>query len=119
MVMKNLRRPIGADVRLSGIRSRLDSESTAEGAVSIPVDGTLDLHTFHPRDVKELVPEYLLLCRERGILQVRIIHGKGTGTLRQTVAALIERMPEVIHAAPGGDEGGGWGATIVWLRPMS
>ncbi|HQG46977.1 MAG TPA: Smr/MutS family protein, partial [bacterium] len=50
--------------------------------IPIPIEGALDLHTFAPREVKELVPEYLTACREQGILEVRIIHGKGTGALR-------------------------------------
>ena len=50
--------------------------------IELPIDGTLDLHAFHARDVKELVPDYLAACRERGILDVRIVHGKGTGALR-------------------------------------
>ena len=49
----------------------------------IPIDGTLDLHTFSPKDVRELVPDYLQACREKGILSARIIHGKGTGVVRQ------------------------------------
>ncbi|HWR68032.1 MAG TPA: Smr/MutS family protein, partial [Desulfomonilia bacterium] len=53
------------------------------------VDGTLDLHMFSPRDIKDLVPDYLEECREKGILSVRIIHGKGTGTLRRTVHAIL------------------------------
>jgi len=64
--------------------------------VEIPIDGVLDLHMFHPREVKSLVPDYLLECQQRGILEVRVIHGKGTGALRERVHALLERMPEVI-----------------------
>ena len=45
--------------------------------IELPIDGTLDLHTFLPGDVKNLVPDYLAACREREIFQVRIIHGKG------------------------------------------
>jgi len=82
-----------------------------------PIDGVLDLHTFQPREVRELVTAYIQACRERGILHVRLIHGKGTGTLRRVVLSTLERLSEVsaVQAAPG--DAGGWGATLVTLRP--
>jgi len=67
--------------------------------------------------VGELLPSYLQECRERGILQVRIVHGKGTGTLRARVHAVLKQTPGVISFALAGDQGGGWGATIVRLQP--
>ena len=81
----------------------------------IPIDGTLDLHTFSPKDVKELVPDYLDACREKGILTVRIIHGKGTGQLRQFVHTILQRLPYVktFYTAPDASH---WGATIVELQ---
>lgn len=88
-----------------------------EQPVEMPIDGTLDLHTFHPRDVQQLVPDYLDVCRERGILQVRVIHGKGTGTLRRIVHATLDRLPWVRSYTAGGTGGGGWGATLVQLEP--
>jgi len=85
--------------------------------IELPTDGTLDLHTFHPRDVKDLVPDYLEACRERGIYQVRIVHGKGTGALRTTVHKILERLKYVTGFRLGGSGGGEWGATIVTLMP--
>jgi DNA-nicking Smr family endonuclease len=85
--------------------------------LDFPIDGILDLHTFNPREVKDLIPEYLWACRNRGILQVRIIHGKGSGTLRRTVQALLARLPEVVSFHAAGEEAGGWGATVVLLKP--
>ena len=64
--------------------------------IELPITGVLDLHTFRPRDLKDLVPDYLAACREKGILQVRIIHGKGIGNLRRSVHAILARQPEVL-----------------------
>jgi DNA-nicking Smr family endonuclease len=86
-------------------------------SVELPVDGVLDLHAFRPGDVKDLVPDYLALCRERGILEVCIIHGKGTGKLRRRVHVLLERMPQVAGFREAAPDEGGWGATVVTLRP--
>ncbi len=93
-------------------------EDDAEQTIELPIDGILDLHTFNPREVKELVPDYLSACRERGILSVRIIHGKGTGTLRRTVHAILDRSPEVVSYRLAGPGLGSWGATMVELTPL-
>jgi DNA-nicking Smr family endonuclease len=85
--------------------------------IELPIDGVLDLHTFRPQVVKELIPDYLAECRARGILDVRIIHGKGTGALRRTVHAILARLPEVASFQLAGEDAGGWGATGVLLRP--
>jgi DNA-nicking Smr family endonuclease len=84
--------------------------------VALPITGELDLHTFRPADLGELIPAYLAECKARGIREVRIIHGKGTGTLRTTVHALLQRSP-LVHSFRMGDEtSGSWGATRVTLR---
>lgn len=84
--------------------------------VEQPIDGVLDLHTFRPADVKDLVPEYLAACRKRGILHIRIIHGKGTGTLRKLVESVLEKLPYVKSFRTAEEGGGGWGATLVELK---
>jgi DNA-nicking Smr family endonuclease len=87
--------------------------------VAIPIDGVLDLHAFRPGEAKDLVPEYLAACRERGILEVRLIHGKGSGTQRRTVHGILARIPEVASFRLAGEDRGGWGATLVTLAPFS
>ena len=95
----------------------MEEEPEYPDAVELPIDGTLDLHAFKPEDLKELIPDYLVACRSRGILRVRIIHGKGTGTLRRTVHSMLGKMKEVEFFKLAGEEAGGWGATIVILKP--
>jgi DNA-nicking Smr family endonuclease len=90
---------------------------SSDDPVRIPVDGVLDLHTFQPREVKDLVPEYLGECRRRGIYHVRIIHGKGTGTLRRIVESLLEKNPDVLSYQTADPGAGSWGATEVVLKP--
>lgn len=84
--------------------------------VEIPIEGTLDLHTFKPSDVKDLVPEYLRECAAKGILRVRIIHGKGTGVLARIVRSALDKIPEVASFELAGPDEGAWGATIVRLK---
>ncbi len=89
---------------------------TEEEIVQIPLDGVLDLHTFPPREVKALIPAYLVACREKGIDEVRIIHGKGKGDLRRTVHAILARLDLVASFTLAGEDEGGWGATLVRLK---
>lgn len=81
-----------------------------------PIDGTLDLHLFKPAEVGDLVPEYLAECRKRGILQVRIVHGKGTGQLRGRVHAILRQLPGVASFGLAPEGMGGWGATVVKMK---
>ena len=84
--------------------------------VPVPIDGVLDLHTFRPGDVGELVPAWIGACAEAGLRELRIVHGKGTGALRRSVHALLARDPRVAAHRPAGEDAGGWGATLVTLR---
>jgi DNA-nicking Smr family endonuclease len=85
-------------------------------SVELPIDGTLDLHTFRPQDIGDLIPEFLAACRSRKIYRVRLVHGKGTGALREGVHALLKQLPEVEEFYLGGASSGSWGSTWVILK---
>ncbi|MBW1918171.1 MAG: Smr/MutS family protein [Deltaproteobacteria bacterium] len=85
----------------------------------IPLEDRLDLHTFRPQDLGTLIPEYLELCHRRGLLEVKLIHGKGTGALKARVQAILKRHPLVAGFADADPRGGGWGATLVYLTSES
>ena len=90
-------------------------DESQNDVIQIPIDGTLDLHTFSPGDVPDLLKDYIDACLEEGICEIRIIHGKGKGILRDKVHSVLKRYPPVIDFTldPGAS---GWGATIVRLR---
>jgi DNA-nicking Smr family endonuclease len=92
-----------------------ETEKNDDVAIHIPIDGTLDLHTFNPREVQDLLEEYINACLEKGIYEVRIIHGKGKGILRDKVHSILKRHPLVMDFSldPGAS---GWGVTIVLLK---
>lgn len=85
--------------------------------IALPITGELDLHTFRPSEVTALLDDYFAECRQRRLHRVRVVHGKGTGTLRETVHAHLRRSPAVHSFAQGDETTGGWGATIVTLLP--
>lgn len=88
-----------------------------EAAVELPITGELDLHAFAARDIPSLVEEYLRACSERGLPLVRLVHGRGKGMQRAVVRRVLARLVEVEGFADAPPASGGWGATLVKLRP--
>lgn len=84
--------------------------------VILPIEDSLDLHPFAPRDVRSVVDEYLRQAVARGFGEVRLIHGKGTGTQRAVVRTVLAGHPDVERFFDGPPERGGWGATVVVLK---
>jgi len=84
--------------------------------VRIPITGELDLHTFRPQEIASLLDSYLAECASAGLREVRVVHGKGTGTLRETVHAWLRRSPRVARYRLGDERTGSWGATLVTLK---
>ena len=84
----------------------------------VPLEDVIDLHPFAPQEIRSVVEEYLLACCQAGLSPVRLIHGKGKGVQRNSIRALLARLPyvEEFHDAP--PQAGGWGATVVRLKPI-
>lgn len=83
----------------------------------IEINGVLDLHHFKPSDLSTLIDEYIQVCLEKEIYEVRFIHGKGIGNIRRSVHSLLDRNPHVTVYQLANESGGGWGATIANLQP--
>jgi len=105
---------IDADLRAAP-DELLDDDDSATAALT----GELDLHTFLPRDCADVVAEYVRAAQEAGMTAVRIVHGKGTGTLRRIVHGVLDRHPAVRAYRMGDERGGSWGATLVELHPAA
>ena len=93
-----------------------EEETTLDSPTRIPIEDSIDLHAFAPKEVVSVVEEYLEEAAKRGLRQVRIIHGRGTGTQRRMVRQALSRHPRVEAFGNAPPEGGGWGATFVLLR---
>jgi DNA-nicking Smr family endonuclease len=92
-----------------------DASFPPEEAIRVPIGDELDLHNFHPAEVAELLDDYFKECVAAGILEVRVIHGKGKGILKKRVRAVLQRHPLVADYSDAGFGAGGWGATRVRL----
>ena len=97
----------------------MEYENIDDEPIRIPIGDVLDLHSVSYRDVKPVVEEYLSEVHRMGFVAVRIIHGRGIGVQRETVRKILERTPFVESFGDAPAEAGGWGATIVTLRPIS
>jgi DNA-nicking Smr family endonuclease len=84
-----------------------------EEPVRLPIEAALDLHAFHPRDVKSVVEEYVTAAHEAGLREIRLVHGRGTGVQRGIVQAALERHPLVLEFRDAPDSH--LGATIATL----
>lgn len=84
--------------------------------VVIPIDGVIDLHTFAPGELNELLHDYIDACLESNIHELRIIHGKGSGVMRTRVRSLLDRDPRVQAFKDAPADAGGWGATLASLK---
>ncbi len=91
-------------------------EGGEEPPVVVPIEDSLDLHAFAPRDIPRVVGDYLAECARLGYREVRLIHGRGTGTQRAIVRSVLAHHPLVLEFGDASPDRGGWGATLVRLR---
>ena len=88
----------------------------SDNPIEYPIDGTLDLHHFAPKDTKDVLLEYIRVCLEKKIYKLRIIHGKGIGVKRDIVQSTLKNHDDVLEYYQESGSGGGWGATVVNLH---
>lgn len=101
-----------------------DADSGTPGADDFPeppeaeieITDVFDLHSFQPREVADVTRAYLDAAYEKGLREVRIIHGRGVGVQRQTVRKVLERDPRVIEFGDAPPMAGGWGATLARME---
>ena len=80
--------------------------------VELPIEDSIDLHTFQPGEIADLVKEYLHQALLRGYREVRIIHGRGIGVQRRIVHSLLEKHSHVATFYDETDRG----STVVTLK---
>ena len=95
----------------------MNEDSEAGDIIAVPIEDSIDLHTFQPREVKDLLDDYLQAAMEKGFREVVVIHGKGTGVLRERVHGVLRKHPLVAGFKQAETDRGGWGATVVQLKP--
>jgi DNA-nicking Smr family endonuclease len=84
---------------------------------AVPIEDSIDLHPFQPREIRDVAFEYLVAARQGGFREVRLIHGRGIGVQREIIRSLLSTLPWVLDFRDADPSGGGWGATIVLLDP--
>ena len=91
-------------------------DSPLSEPVVLPIEDSIDLHAFSPKDIPSVVEECIEQCLRAGIYEVRLIHGRGKGIQRQIVRSVLEKHPRVLSFRDAPPEAGGWGATVAALR---
>lgn len=86
-----------------------------DAPVVVPIEDALDLHSFQPREILDVVDAYLDAAREKGLGEVRLIHGRGKGVQRARIQQMLASDPRVVRWQEAPPQRGGWGATLVWL----
>ena len=116
-LMTSYAKPGGSeDTQSENIEPDLETDFDPDQPFELPIEDSIDLHPFPPRDVPDVVDAYLESVVEKGFREVRLIHGRGIGVQRDRVQKLLAKHPLVsgFHDAP--PERGGWGATIAYLK---
>ncbi len=93
-----------------------DDVSSVDDPILLPISDSIDLHHFQPKEIASVVEEYLAQCRQAGLFEVRLIHGKGVGVQRNIIRSLLSKHPAVLSFRDAPGETGGWGATLVALK---
>jgi DNA-nicking Smr family endonuclease len=96
-----------------------EPESPFTEPIVLPLEDSIDLHPFAPKEIPSVVEEYLNQCCQAGLKEVRIIHGRGVGVQRNIVRSVLSKHPAVLSFRDAPSEAGGWGATLVVLQKLA
>jgi len=91
-------------------------DGSTDEPFEIEITDSLDLHSFHPRDIKAVVTEYLKEAHKKGFRIVRIVHGKGIGVQRETVRKVLAETDFVKSFKNAPEFSGSWGATVATFK---
>lgn len=93
-----------------------DDNNYFEEPVELPIEDWIDLHTFSPKDIPDVLESYLEECYQAGLKEVRIVHGKGIGVQREIVHKILRKNPLIDNFSQASPGAGGWGATTATLK---
>jgi DNA-nicking Smr family endonuclease len=96
----------------------MDEPEEPDEPVVLPIEDSIDLHAFAPNDIPSVVESYLEAARAKGLVEVRVIHGRGKGVQKERVRQVLGRNEHVLHFEEATPERGGYGATVVKLKPQ-
>ncbi len=91
-------------------------DSPFDEPIVLPLEDSIDLHAFAPKDIPSVVEEYIHQCHQAGFFQVRVIHGRGKGIQRRIVQSTLAKNPLVSSFKDAPPESGGWGSTVVVIK---
>ncbi len=118
--VEEVRRGGGAEARAKAKKAeprRIDYDAAADPDIPIQTtDNTVDLRGLRSHEVVAAAEQFLDRCVGSGKRVAFLIHGHGTGTLRQMLRDALRASAYVMRSRPGEPREGGDGVTVVWLR---
>jgi DNA mismatch repair protein MutS2 len=103
--------------RGSAKAGRVEFDAAADPDVPIQTsDNSVDIRGLRAHEAEAMTEQFLDRCLSAGRRVAFVIHGHGTGALRDAVRQTLKNLKCVAKTRPGGPSEGGDGVTVVWLK---